>query len=596
MSLLNKASLIQIPSGYKDGTLYSAKPINGDGDFTFSRGSNLAATRVNSEGLIEKGRENRLLQSNSFDTTWTTTNASVTSGQSGYDGTTDAWELKENTSTGVHEIIQTLSVSVGVQTYSFKVSANTRSKMALVLAGSAFNSGGNGVGIFNLTNGTLISSSGSLIDAKITSLGGNWYNVSITKLASSSSAVAVVQLVDDSNNTSYTGNGTGSIYIQDAQLEQGLVSTDVITTTTTTAQAGILEDMPRLDYSGGATCGSLILEPQRTNLITQSEYFGAWTLNNVLITNNDTTSPEGLDNAAKWSASSGLSQKNIYQVLTCSSGVAHTTSVYFKADEYPLALIRLGGITDSPYVIYDLRDESVVSTSGLTSHTIESVANDWYRIDATATTSSTIIAPNFAFLPESGYTLTSLNIPQYTGDGTSGGYIYGAQVESSASYATSYIPTYGSSVTRGADFFLKTGISSLIGQTEGTIFIEFTRENNSVGTFSISANNVGTRIYIGTNATGLICQVRNGYVQQAYFSTAQTEGTKYKCAIAYATNDFVLYMNGTQIGTDTSGTVPACDTIRTDDAGGSNLNQPLSQAILFPTRLTNDELAELTTL
>jgi hypothetical protein len=58
MSLLNKASLIQIPSGYKDGTLYSAKPINGDGDFTFSRGSNLAATRVNSEGLIEKGREN----------------------------------------------------------------------------------------------------------------------------------------------------------------------------------------------------------------------------------------------------------------------------------------------------------------------------------------------------------------------------------------------------------------------------------------------------------------------------------------------------------------------------------------------------------
>jgi hypothetical protein len=68
--LLNKASLIQIPSGYKDGTLYSAKPTNGDGDFTFSRGSNLAATRVNSEGLIEKGRENLLLQSNSFDTTW----------------------------------------------------------------------------------------------------------------------------------------------------------------------------------------------------------------------------------------------------------------------------------------------------------------------------------------------------------------------------------------------------------------------------------------------------------------------------------------------------------------------------------------------
>jgi len=52
----NDASLVMIPSGYKDGTLYSVKPTNGDGDFTFTRGSNLAATRVNSEGLIEKGR------------------------------------------------------------------------------------------------------------------------------------------------------------------------------------------------------------------------------------------------------------------------------------------------------------------------------------------------------------------------------------------------------------------------------------------------------------------------------------------------------------------------------------------------------------
>src|SRR6056300_506272 len=127
MSLLNKASLIQIPSGYKDGTLYSAKPTNGDGDFTFSRGSNLAATRVNSEGLIEKGRENLLLQSNTFDTTWTTTSASVTSGQSGYDGTNNAWLLSKS---GAGGRVQQILTTSAVNTFSVYAKAGTKNWLA----------------------------------------------------------------------------------------------------------------------------------------------------------------------------------------------------------------------------------------------------------------------------------------------------------------------------------------------------------------------------------------------------------------------------------------------------------------------------------
>jgi hypothetical protein len=343
-----------------------------------------------------------------------------------------------------------------------------------------------------------------------------------------------------------------------------------------------------------------LLEPQRTNLVTFSEQIdnAAWTKTGVTISSNATTSPDGTTSADKIIANAISGSKTAFQARSITTGQAFTISAFFKKSEYKLAFVRAGGQTDSPYVIYNLDTQVVVSTSGASSTKIEDYGNGWYRILFTLNSATGgTCAPNVSFLPDSGYTLSSLNVPQYTGDGTSGGFVWGCQLEANgASYATSYIPTYGVSSTRVADFFLKSNASNLIGQTEGTIFIEFTRENNSVGTFSISANNVGTRIYIGTNATGLICQVRNGYAQQAYFSTAQTEGTKYKCAIAYATNDFVLYMNGTQIGTDTSGTVPPCDTIRTDDAGGSNLNQPLSQAILFPTRLTNDQLADLTTL
>ena len=67
---LEAASLIMIPNSYSDGLLASVKPNDGAGDFTFTRGSNISATRVNADGYIEKGYENLLLQSNSFDTTW----------------------------------------------------------------------------------------------------------------------------------------------------------------------------------------------------------------------------------------------------------------------------------------------------------------------------------------------------------------------------------------------------------------------------------------------------------------------------------------------------------------------------------------------
>ena len=114
MSFFDDASLAFLPSGAagKDGKAYSIKPTNGDGDFTFSRGSNLSATRVGADGLIEKGRENLLVQSNNFGTTWASSGTTETSGQSGYDGTNNAWLLSKSVSDGY--VYQNISQS-GVQ-------------------------------------------------------------------------------------------------------------------------------------------------------------------------------------------------------------------------------------------------------------------------------------------------------------------------------------------------------------------------------------------------------------------------------------------------------------------------------------------------
>ena len=120
MSIYDKASLVLIPSGTKTSKVYSQKPVNGDGDFTFSRST--AATRVNADGNIEKETQNLLLQSNSFNTTWATYLNSLTSGQSGYDGTSDAWLIEKSGAFG--NVFQNLSSS-GVRSYSVYAKAGS---------------------------------------------------------------------------------------------------------------------------------------------------------------------------------------------------------------------------------------------------------------------------------------------------------------------------------------------------------------------------------------------------------------------------------------------------------------------------------------
>ena len=169
------------------------------------------------------------------------------------------------------------------------------------------------------------------------------------------------------------------------------------------------------------------------------------------------------------------------------------------------------------------------------------------------------------------------------------------------SYATSYIgPTTSASATRVADACYKTGISSLIGQTSGVIFFDINRtqksENYQVPVFIGSNPNIVQLYFTSTNSC--VGQVYTSAGQQVAIISSALANGRYKIALAYASNDFAMYINGTQIGTDSSGTVPTCSQviIGNDDSGASNFNDSINQAILFPTRLTNAELASLTTI
>ena len=244
MSFFSDASLVYVPSGVKDAKTYSIKPTDGSGDLTFSRGSDIEATRVASNGYIEKAKVNLLLQSNTFSTTWANTRSTETSGQSGYDGSSDAW-LIESTATAASARVYQSITKAFVHTMSVYAKAGNSDWMALL-------TDGNQQAYFDLANGVVGSTSGSdVIDSKIESVGGGWYRCSATFNGNDAFSIFIAN--GDGDTITNTGD---SIYIQDAQLNYGLVAQEYQETTTTSVVSGITNDMPRLDYSGGASCPS----------------------------------------------------------------------------------------------------------------------------------------------------------------------------------------------------------------------------------------------------------------------------------------------------------------------------------------------------
>jgi len=578
MNALEAASLVMIPSGYEDGTLGSLKPTDGTGDFTFTRGSNISATRVNADGYIEKGYENRLLQSNQFDTTWITS-GTLTSGQSGYDSSSDAW-LFESPSTFMN-IGQSVSQS-NVQTFSVYVKAGTTDWVQLRLLGSSTI-----YATFDLnpsTTGSRIGLKSLEIDASIKDVGNGWFRCSL--VGNNSTTTARIYIA---RNNSTTINVGDNIYIQDAMLNQGLVAYPYVETTTAPVAGGILEDMPRLDYSNGS-CPSLLLEPSRTNLLKNSEALNISpnVIESVSYSYNEIASPSGFINAPKFSETPDLTsyRHGFYHYVSIPNG-AITASIFTKQIDRRYVSFQSNATGSNQYSYADLQDGSVVSEGTGWTLSTEDYGNGWWRIIATATGIQG--SPYFIW----GMSLNGTS-NTYSGDGSEFTF-WGGQIEA-GSYPTSYIPTYGVSQTRLADDAVAYSLGSIAGQSEGTLFAYFETIGDS-GTpyISLNQNNgVVNRVLIYNN-NGVSAEVRSGGSPQSSI-TSTTQGLV-KAAIAYKENDFAFYINGSQIGTDTSGSTFGAGVLNELNLGYANQDgAEIKQVVLFDTRLSNTDLATLTTL
>jgi len=576
MSFFDDASLVMIPSGYKDQKVYSVKPIDGTGDLVFSRGSDIEATRVASNGYIEKAKVNLLLQSNTFNTTWTTTDSSVTSGQAGYDGSSDAWKL-QSTVLGRSTIEQSISLGADiVNTFSVYAKAGNVDFLKFIIV----TTGSNSIVTFDLSDGSSTSTSNE-IDVKSESVGNDWYRLSL--IAAPVSTITSYKFeIRDSEGSADSDVGS-YIYIQDAQLNYGLVAQDYVETTTTSVVSGITNDMPRLDFSGGASCPSLLLEPSRTNVIEHSEYLGEHGISNVSVSYNNATSPEGVQNATLVTGDAVIATK-VVNFNSASNG-AYTISVFAKYNSHQWIQLGMGGV--ATYANFDIQNGVVGGTNGTSD--IEDYGNGWYRCSV-QTITGTPISHFIGMVDSSSAARLAVS------SSTDSFWAYGMQSEI-GSYPTSLIPTYGTSATRTADYASKTGISSLIGQTEGTIFLDIkpfnTGPNVSLRLSDGTNNNRITFEWSGAKVPYLV--VSSGGALQVYQSVTCALNTQHKIAIGYKANDFVIYIDGVLAGSDTSGSVPSSlSQFRFGETAGFDFNGEVNQALLFKTRLSNADLATLT--
>lgn len=592
---LDKASLVLIPDGAKDGKLYSVKPIDGSGDFTFSRGSNLAATRVNENGLIEKGRENLLLNSNQFDTTWFIVGTgTLTSGQSGYDGSSDAWLFsKSAASTYLGQ-----NTSTDVSTFSVYAKAGTNTHLAIWVRDA------NEGKYFDLSNGTTGSDFVSTpIDAKIEAVGNGWYRCSVT--TDDATINCRIYPADGDGDVSGT---SGNIYIQDAQLERGLVATDYIESGATTGKGGLLEDLPRIDFSEGVSCPSLLLEPTKTNLFTDSEYLPGNLSSNLTFTTNTSQSPEGYQNASTIvvEVDSNSTRHRTYKQFNATSNSYYTISGYFKQNEAQWIQF-CGQTTNTVFTIQDYVNFDVgngekgdVGTDVIDSG-IEPVlgAAGWYRCymtiqaKADAFSSIDVVTTNNS---------NSIRYPSYLNStATNYIYCYGLQLEEAA-YATSYIPTYGISVTRSTDKANVTGTIQpyRFGGGAFSIFLEHGPiPTSSDGQVMLIAFNPLNFYFRYTNNTNL--NIWNQEIQQAVINASGVDrSTNHKILMVYdGVGSTDVYIDGVKRKSGYSYTWsggPYYPRLDTTAIVAGDISLKMNQIAIFDEALSEAKSIALTTL
>ena len=319
-------------------------------------------------------------------------------------------------------------------------------------------------------------------------------------------------------------------------------------------------NLPRINYEAG--CGSWLFEPQTTQLLTYSEDFSQWIAGGSTTIESGYLAPDGTNSAYKVSGAGSA--------LSLAAGLTATTtrSIYART---------VSGTGQANLCSYNSNTNNLFT-----------ITEEWQRFDvnsANATGVTTFYAVDF----RGGTTLSEI-------------ILWGANATNDQDYATSYVPSNGSTVTRNQDLCTNGGSLATINSTEGVLYAEIAALSDDGTTRYISlsdgSNANDVRLYFNTNGNISVLSKVGGSTQSFINSNAYTQTDFNKVAFKYKENDFALWINGVEAGTDTSGITATTGTLNELAFFGNNLPfyGKTKCLAVWKEALTDAELTALTTI
>ena len=598
-----------IAGGLGTGDLFSIASL----DLQFARHKSLdsrvthtrqsSATYVDGDGVIRTAVTNLLLQSEDFSTTWTPTgledfgSGSTINATTSPNGTFTADLITESTENSLHNVGQSHTYTSGITyTWSVFVKASTglTRNFKLILSTAAF--AGNPFILVDPSDGSKISD-GNVLSSSVTPYPNDWYRVSLTATADANGTDSLYLRLVDGTTDIYLGAGQG-IYLWGAQLEESSTVGQYVKTTTA------INSAPRFDHdpTTGESLG-LLVEESRTNLYVYSEDASQWAYTNgSYYLDAAAIAPDGSAGAYVVYPTSSIPRINPGNISLV-SGTRYTFSVFCKAKEFSTIACFWNTTLIDPDVYGSTTfvnlntgvssDPSIVQTVGY--------PNGWWRLIINGALADGNGSAHVTIVPGSTGSPNAI-VP----NGTDGIYAWGAQMEASASFPTSYIPTEGSTVTRAADVASITGtnFSSWYEQSEGTVFYEGqvlgsepSSNKNMLGLSNGTANETAYMfIPSGSNQR---FKVVVGGVQQVLQNAIITADvySPSKSAFALKLDSTTCAGNGTVQSENTSCLIPAVDRFifGAVSTGESLLAARYKRLTYWPTRLSNDTLQTITT-
>jgi hypothetical protein len=340
----------------------------------------------------------------------------------------------------------------------------------------------------------------------------------------------------------------------------------------------------------------LLVEESRTNLALNSAVIAAGP--GTTVSPDAAVSPDGTL-SADLIRENGITGEHYAgdRFIAVTAGSTYTWSVFVKdAPSANRSLHLRVAVAADITLEFDPRTKTISNPggTGYLSSEFRELPNGWFRVAMafTAQTTTTLVC-RLQF-----FTTTSV----YTGDGTSGLYLWGAQLEVGA-FPTSYIPTVASQATRAADIALMTGtnFSSWYNQSEGTFVSRQSRPLTAIADGNVFQADDGTnnnRLSQGTGSSGNVLNpsiIVGGVAQAVLTQGANTGLGEDSCAVAYKLNDFAASSNGAAAVIDVSGTLPIVNELWIGKSlGAAYWNGHIRFIKYFNKRLPNAQLQSLT--